>query len=372
MKRIQNGAQPRVRKKSILWRTATPFLWPLMPLYTVGARLKNAAFDRGLAKPRCLSQPVVSVGNLSVGGTGKTPVVLLLAELLQSRGWAVDVLSRGYGRTSKSVERVDPSGASDRFGDEPLLMARRGLAVYVGADRYQAGQLAEREQSARTSRTGKSLHLLDDGFQHRKLARAVDIVLVERSDLEDALLPAGRLRETLAALQRADICVLQAQDADLTERVLSLMKQNDPARIWIVDRRTVLPTGYASLSSVLAFCAIGDPEGFFSGLQKAGTTLADTIAYRDHHIYTRADMERLKQRARSCGASHFVTTEKDNVRLTDASRSDLESELPLVVAGLAVTLQEEARAMALLESFLAQQLQTGLPQQLQTSRRGVR
>ena len=182
----------------------TALLAPFALLYSSLVRARNARLDR--TSPAQLKWPVVSVGNLSVGGTGKTPLVICLAELLGREGFAVDVLSRGYGRSHRMVERVDTEGSAGRFGDEPLLIARQaGVPVYVGASRYEAGRLAELELGG----AGPRVHLLDDGFQHRRLARVVDVVLLHRSDLHQRLLPAGRLREPLSSLGRADVIVLR-------------------------------------------------------------------------------------------------------------------------------------------------------------------
>ncbi|MHB8301302.1 MAG: tetraacyldisaccharide 4'-kinase [Acidobacteriaceae bacterium] len=330
-------------------------LLPFTLVYAAGVRFKNIAYDRRLVQPARLSWPVVSVGNLSVGGAGKTSMVLLLARLLAERGWAVDVLSRGYGRSSKRVLRVDPNGRPADFGDEPLLMARRGLPVYVGAARYPAGLAAENSGAA--DQTKPRLHILDDGFQHRKLARTVDIVLLQRSDLEGDMLPMGRLREPLAALERADICVLRSEDADLTQRVLRLMRADDPARVWRIDRRTFLAGPIAPASRALAFCALGDAQGFFDGLRRVGLDVPTQIAFRDHHAYTARDMERIQRAARARGADCCVTTEKDSVRLSPDLRQLLEQELPLKIAGLDVSLLEESRAMAILEELIASKLQ---------------
>jgi tetraacyldisaccharide 4'-kinase len=333
---------------------------PLAFVYAAGSRLKNAAYDFRLFKPRRLTWPVVSVGNLSVGGTGKTPMVLLLANLLEARGWSVDVLSRGYGRQNSTVARVDPGAAVDslakEFGDEPLLMARHGFSVYVGADRREAGLLAEKDVAAGTaSAKPRHLHILDDGFQHRRLARAVDIVLLQRANLDDHTLPAGRLREPVYALRRADICVLRAEDADLKNQVLRLMHKSDPARIWIVERRTTLPEPSLSRSGskVLAFCAIGDPRGFFRGLREAGINVEKEIAFRDHHVYTEKDIDRLKAVAETSGVQAFITTEKDSMRLANGLRARLEKLAPLIVTGLEVVLRDEARSIKALESLLS-------------------
>src|SRR6202049_4248211 len=149
---------------------------PLSSLFRLGVRTRNVLYDRGLVRARKLRGPVVSIGNLSVGGSGKTPFVLLLGELLKARGIKFDILSRGYGRATRGVRLVDPAGPPQEFGDEPLLIARKlQVPVIVGEDRYEAGRFAE-------AKFGAQLHLLDDGFQHRALARGFDIVLVTPQD----------------------------------------------------------------------------------------------------------------------------------------------------------------------------------------------
>lgn len=344
---------------NLLRYAVSPVSWPLVLPYAVGVRLKNMAYDRHWLEPRRLTWPVISVGNLSVGGTGKTPMVLLLADRLQQRGWTVDVLSRGYGRSSQRVARVDPLGTPEEFGDEPLLMARRGLSVYVGADRYQPGRLAESDADANAGPT-RRLHLLDDGFQHRKLARAIDIVLVQRADFDGQLLPAGWLREPLRGLGRADICVLRAEDADISDRVLQRMRRtgNDPnrANLWIMERKTTLPMSPTSFGKALAFCAIGDAKSFFDELRQTGIDLQAKIAFRDHHVYTPKDIDHLRAVARRSGAECFLTTEKDSVRLPDAFRAELELVGPLVIGGLKVSLLEESRSMEMLEALLNERL----------------
>ncbi|MHB1674228.1 MAG: tetraacyldisaccharide 4'-kinase [Acidobacteriaceae bacterium] len=349
------------RHPGVLLRHAvSPLLWPLALVYAMGVRLKNCAFDRFWVQSQKLSWPVISVGNLSVGGTGKTPLVLLLADRLTQRGWTVDVLSRGHGRSSREVTRVNPLGTAEEFGDEPLLMSRHGLSVYVGANRFDPGQLAEACAKA-DSVPSEKLHLLDDGFQHRRLARAIDIVLVQRADLGGNLLPVGRLREPPSALRRADICVLRAEDADLSGRVLQSMRRPgnnpDPARLWIVERRTALPSAPSSIPNALVFCAIGDAKGFFDGLRQAGMTLQAAIAFLDHHVYSANDIEGLKAAARRCGAKCFVTTEKDSVRLAGTLRAELEKEGPLIVAELDVSLHDERRCIDSLEALLKERLQ---------------
>jgi tetraacyldisaccharide 4'-kinase len=174
---------------------------PLSALYGAGVAVRNSLYDRGVLRSRRLSRPVISVGSISAGGAGKTPFVILLGELLKARGIAFDVLSRGYGRDSEGALAVDPNGSFRQFGDEPLLIARRlECPVIVGESRYESGSLAERSFKSQ-------FHILDDGFQHRSLARNFDIVLLTTEDVSDRLLPFGRLREPLGSLARADVVV---------------------------------------------------------------------------------------------------------------------------------------------------------------------
>jgi tetraacyldisaccharide 4'-kinase len=272
---------------------------PLSAIYggVVGAR--NALYDRGTLRTRRLQGAVVSVGNLSAGGSGKTPFVMLLGELLKAKGIKFDVLSRGYGRTSRGVRLVDPAGLPQEFGDEPLLIARRlQVAVIVGEDRYDAGCFAE-------SRFGAHLHLLDDGFQHRGLARDFDIVLVTPQDANDRLLPAGRLRERLSALRRADAVVL-ASGASAESFPL------EGKLVWRV-RRGIVPQNVPLRPAV--FCGIARPQNFVLQLRAANIEPVAEAFYRDHHAYGEKDVRELLELKRKSEAGGFITTEKDAVNL---------------------------------------------------------
>lgn len=315
-----------------------PFAY-LVPLYAVALAAKNAAYERGWTKPKKLAWPVVSVGNLSVGGSGKTPLVIRLAQLLATQNVLVDVLSRGYGRRDTSlVERVNPEGEATRYGDEPLLIARAArVPVYVGASRYEAGLLAERNAPQ------SGIHLLDDGFQHRKLARTLDIVVLHSSDFGDALLPAGRLREPIAALHRASIIMLRAEDRALEHE---LRKRGITAPVWIQHRQLAVENA----TRAVAFCGISHPDEFFAALRSSHIDLADTIALPDHHRYSVGDFNRLKASLCRHNAQSFITTEKDAARLTPQQRANLEKIAPLHVARLEVSLENEP---AILEQLLA-------------------
>jgi len=285
--------------------SARPFLLPLTPLYRLGLALRELRLGSSLEPIRQLRWPVISVGGLSAGGSGKTPLTIALAQTLARRGLHVDVLSRGYGRKEQAALVVDPKGEAETFGDEPLLMARSaGVPVYVAAQRYDAGIVAE--DAAADSR---GLHLLDDGFQHRQLHRDVDIVLVDGNDLSDRLLPAGNLREPLRDLRRATILVLPADEPELEAR-LAAVGWRGP--VWRVRRRMEVPSVDGP---VVAFCGIARSGQFFAGLEAAGVHLASRIAFADHHPYKQHDLDCIRDAARSIGAKTVVTTEKDRVRL---------------------------------------------------------
>jgi tetraacyldisaccharide 4'-kinase len=293
---------------------------PLSFIYGLGVRSKNAIYNRGLRRAQRLRGPVVSIGNLSVGGSGKTPFILLLGGLLQVRGIKFDVLSRGYGRGSRGVAIVDPSGSVRDFGDEPLLIARQlGVPVIVGESRYQAGLKAEAE-------FGPQLHLLDDGFQHRQLARDFDIVLVMQRDTHDLLLPVGRLREPLQSLDHADAVILM-DSVDVN--ALPLKDQC----VWKAQRSIELD---AVPSRPVMFCGIARPKRFLQQLAATGVHPVASKLFRDHHAYNAGDISALRKLCEQNNADGFITTEKDAVNL-----GELQSRLsPLTVARVTMDLAD--------------------------------
>jgi len=298
---------------------------PLASLFGLGVRVRNALYDRSVLPGQRLQGPVVSIGNLSVGGSGKTPFVILLGGLLKSRGLKFDILSRGYGRQTKGVLLVNPAGAARDFGDEPLLMARKlEVPVVVSEDRHQAGVFAEQK-------FGPHWHLLDDGFQHRALARDFDIVLVTPDDARDRLLPAGRLREPLRSLRRADAVVLTSgasPDAfPLTGKL-----------VWRV-RRGILPKNVPS--EPIVFCGIARPQNFVLQLRTAGVEPIAEAFFRDHHAYTESDVRDLLQLRAKSGAGGFVTTEKDAVNLGEK----LKALAPVAVVPVKMDLADAANAV---------------------------
>ncbi len=272
---------------------------PLSGIYGGVVGMRNAFYDRGWLRSQSLQGPVISVGNLSAGGSGKTPFVILLGELLKARGLRFDVLSRGYGRKTRGVLLVDPGGLPADFGDEPLLIARRlQTPVVVGEDRHEAGRFAE-------SRFGAQIHLLDDGFQHRGLARDFDIVLVTPDDARDRLLPAGRLRESLKSLRRADAVVLTSGAAPEAFPLAG-------KAVWRV-RRGIVAKNVPDRPVV--FCGIARPQNFLAQLRTAGLDPVAEAFYRDHHAYSERDVRDLLDLRQRSEAGGFVTTEKDAVNL---------------------------------------------------------
>ena len=301
---------------------------PISAIFGIGVWLRNGLYDRRILKSRALSHPVVSIGNISVGGSGKTPFIIALGRLLKERGIEFDVLSRGYGRRSREVAVVNPDGTPEQFGDEPLLITRKLAApVVVGADRYQAGLLAE------TRFPQSKLHLLDDGFQHRRLHRDFDIVLLQPADFTDTLLPVGRLRENIAAAGRADVIAIQPGTP------LSLPRSKIP--VWQM-RKNIHFLG--TVSRVVAFCGIARAEQFFAGLRELGMDLAWTISFPDHHRYTQRDIDRLLKAQVDSGAKGFVATEKDTINL-----GSLINRLPTFeAAGLELELENSHQALEIL------------------------
>jgi tetraacyldisaccharide 4'-kinase len=330
------------------------------PLHA-GLWLASGGYRLGLAvdqwlkrsRRRRLSAVVVSVGNLAVGGTGKTPFTLWLAETLIQAGMTVAILSRGYGRQSDLVARVrEPqdgwSRAAALYGDEPVLLARRlpSVAVWVGRSRYAAGFQAIQQDAP-------SVLILDDGFQHRSLQRDLDVVLLdaERPFGNGRLLPMGPLREPIHHLSRAGALVLtRATDGDATLKTQAMLKESLPDKpvFACTHKLSGLARGFGSAPMppsdvsgkvAVAFAGIARPESFFASLREASPELhlAEAIGFPDHHVYCEADGELLLRSLQVHQADCLLTTEKDWVRLpgalqpmTLAARMDLDfgADLP--------------------------------------------
>ncbi|MGC9158610.1 MAG: tetraacyldisaccharide 4'-kinase [Terracidiphilus sp.] len=326
--------------------SARRLLLPLVPLYRLalglrGFGLRGFGLRLGWSPVQRLHSPVISVGNLATGGAGKTPLILTLARALEGRGLRVDVLSRGYGRQSRRVACVPADGNAQEFGDEPLLIAREtGLRVYVAPRRFDAGQRAEAEGNAGGDRR-QLVHLLDDGFQHRQLARTVDIVLVSGRDWRDGLLPAGNLREPRAALRRADVLAVPAEEPEgqTLEKELRRWGWNGP--VWRLRRVMDVPP---VAGPVAAFCGIARPEQFFAGLEGAGIDILLRRTFPDHFPYSRTVLEDLAAEARQRPVAAILTTGKDRVRMGELA-SVFSASIPLKAVGLRVEIENQDAAL---------------------------
>jgi tetraacyldisaccharide 4'-kinase len=281
--------------------------------FLVGAR--DALYRNGVLQTYRLPHPVISVGNITVGGTGKTPLVILLAERFRDEGYRPVVLSRGYKRKSAGIVVVStgegPTVPWHVAGDEPYLIARRasGVAVVVGADRYAAGLVAEEQNLG-------NLFILDDGFQHRRLFRDVDLVTIDPTEWSagEKLFPYGRWREPQEAIQRADAAIVQASSiGDLRlsiptfgiETILDgIYKGSEPVRLETLRNR-----------AVTAFAGIAKPNRFFAALESLGVAPTERVGFRDHHTYTRHELE-------SLGGEFQITTEKDAIKLEGMGTSE--------------------------------------------------
>jgi 3-deoxy-D-manno-octulosonic-acid transferase len=311
-----------------LYRPAQPglaFLWMLSRLWIWGSRLDRAL---AVARRRHLQAPVVSVGNITVGGTGKTPMVLHLARRLNEAGWKPGILTRGYGRHSFHAHQVVAAGANvpvSQSGDEPQLFLRAGVApVGIGADRWRVGQLLERE-------FGVDVVVLDDGFQHARLDRRIDIVLVDALDPFGGgyPLPLGRLREPLDGLSRADIFVVTRSESGRVAQAAEhfLRRRNPRAPVFharahpkaFVSAATgeTLPADALPYTRVAAFCGLGNPEYFWCTLAALGLQPALRIEFEDHHAYKPRELRYMGRHFRDERIEAVVTTEKDLVNLCD-------------------------------------------------------
>jgi tetraacyldisaccharide 4'-kinase len=314
-------------------------LWPLAQLYGFFVRAKAALYASGFLRQRRLKGKVLSVGNLTTGGTGKTPMVLRLAERFAAKGKSVAILSRGY-RGSQ--------GGSDEVN---LLRRRLGTRVRfgIGADRFEQGSALERDAPV-------DLFLLDDGFQHLRLARDVDIVMLDGSRrLKDEwLLPAGRLREPVAACSRADLFVVTRQfekppleAGDLRGRpIFRAQTRLRGFRRWNGGDDGISSLGQLGPGPFFAFCGIGNPEGFAEDLKRWGVSVSGTRAFSDHHRYSQGDIDAIEQAAAAEGSLRLITTEKDEQNLGG------EFRLPLYVAVIDLAVGAESEFDASLEGLL--------------------
>lgn len=342
---------------------ASPANW----LWETAARLRAWTYRAGLRRSARLRAPVVSIGNLTFGGTGKTPFTIWLAGELGMRGYRLSILTRGYRRTSKGVQTY-PAGSGRQQsgerhdGDEVQLFLRHLPAASVGvaARRFQAGEAIERLAPV-------DAHLLDDGFQHLQLARNFDVVLIDASNPWGQLSPgAGRLpralREPLEALRRADALVLTRCELASPEALAALesvLRQIHPSAP--LFRSTTQLAGLRAkledpsiaaeqlaATPTVAFCGIGNPENFFALLRHAGITLAATRAFPDHHRYNDQDLDQLNDLVRSRSAGCLLTTEKDVMNLPHSGHFADHFIVPAYWANISVAVEQQDKLLGLI------------------------
>ena len=357
---------------------ATPLRFLLIPLswfYTASVQLRNILYTRGVFKARRLPCRVISVGNIVVGGTGKTPAVIVIAEHLQREGMRVAILLRGYKRRVREKVTIVSDGekvcaSPIESGDEADMMAKHlsGIPIIVGKCRYLTGQVA-------LERFKVDVLLLDDGFQHRQLARDVDILTIPATHpfgSPKKLLPAGTLREPPTALRRADLILLThadtpnisahakkvvkglAPNAPVLESIyrpthlypLAIssqqsaisMKPSLPTETEIRDPKAI-PTDIKELKGkrVIAVCGIGNPDAFVATLMRCSVASVELLAFPDHHVYTEADKQRIDTAFQAAAADLIVTTQKDEQKL---ARFVDNWKLPIVVLAVALVITD--------------------------------
>jgi tetraacyldisaccharide 4'-kinase len=326
-------------------------------LYGLGAGLRRTLYARGLLRIKKLPAPVVSVGNLTVGGAGKTPVVACLARLWQDRGKRVAILSRGYGGQSRNVACISDGRQTYKkppeVGEEPYWLARTlsGVAVYTGACRYAAGMAAWQEVKP-------DLFLLDDGFQHYQLYRDLDLVLLDAASPfgNGQLLPRGPLREPLTALAAARGLILTRFDPERHQAQLAAIRAAFPDKrvltaAIIPVSVTIYPEGRADAPvalrhrALMAFAGLARPEVFTATLQELGANLKGCRNFPDHHAYSPDELDRLPAAALALGAEGLVTTGKDWARLGER----WDGELPLWVLEVEARLGDAEKILELLD-----------------------
>ncbi len=332
----------------------------LAPLGFVYGRLmdvRNAMYDRGVLRTHSLGARTISIGNLTTGGTGKTPLVALTSRILADQGERVCVLTRGYGRRNEN-ERVLVSDGNEVLadaetgGDEPVELAMTLIgkaAVIADADRLAAAKWAK-------ERFDPTAFVLDDGFQHRRAKRNLDIVCIDATNPcgNGRILPAGTLRESFKALDRADIVVVTRSNlVDSTEALVERIRRQAPESSILLSSAKI--SGLVKLKAVnsaqmhpsadrnyvegrsLAFCGLGNPENFKMQLEVDGYEIAGIKAFGDHHRYTQSDIALLEKEAAEMSAESLITTAKDAVKLTG-----LYSDIPIFVAELQIELNDES------------------------------
>jgi tetraacyldisaccharide 4'-kinase len=302
-------------------------LWPFTLPYGALVHLRARAYRTGLLRQKRLGAVVISVGNLTTGGTGKTPMVLWIAERLLAEGKRIAILTRGYrGKTQRVKDTANNSGAAQEksSSDEVQLLKHRlgdRVAIGVGADRFEHG--------SELAKNGIEWFVLDDGFQHLALARDVDIVLIDATNPFGGgyLLPAGRLREPRTALERADVIIITR--SDYTPAIEAVIRHYSAAPVFHarpkLDSISPIDGAFPAVSAanlrgdkLFAFCGIGNPSAFVEDLRSWGYSVVGSKFFPDHHRYSQQDVRDIEAEAQAAGTAAVICTEKDKFNLAEA------------------------------------------------------
>jgi tetraacyldisaccharide 4'-kinase len=328
-----------------------PVLFPFSLIYGLLVSLRNLFFDIGLLKSVDVGVPVISIGNISAGGTGKTPIVQNVASILMESGKRVAIISRGYGRESTGTvvvcDGMNILVDAESSGDEPMMIAQnlKKVIVIVDEDRVRGSQKAIDD-------FGAEVIVLDDGFQHRYIKRAKNIVLMDahHSPFDTMLLPAGFRRELLSSLKRADAIVMTNISDDLKRsemlsgvRIVGKQKKFSssyhPSGIrhvfGVVSQSLEILMGH----SAVAFCGIAKPERFQMSIESCGVQVKKSVRYSDHHRYTNSEIVSIVSSFHEAKADYILTTEKDAVRLKEFE--GMLKDLPISALAMAVTIHQK-------------------------------
>ncbi|HRI03994.1 MAG TPA: tetraacyldisaccharide 4'-kinase [Pyrinomonadaceae bacterium] len=324
----------------------------LSAIYGKVADIRNALYDKGIFESHDLGARVISIGNITTGGTGKTPLVAYVANILAARGEKVCILTRGYGRESPKKRVLVSDGenvlaTATESGDEPFELANKllGKAIVIAdADRVAAAEWAKR-------RFGITEFVLDDGFQHRKAKRDVDIVCIDATNPFGGgkMLPAGRLREPLHNLSRADVVVITRADLveDISNLTFEISNLAPDAEVFVAENKIARVVGSeefnSKMQSTFAFCGLGNPENFFELLRRNEIAVNGSLAFRDHNNYSQKDIEKIETEARKAGAEVLLTTAKDAVKL-----SNFKFEIPCFVVEIETAIEDQDRFGAMI------------------------
>lgn len=335
---------------------------PLSAIYAAVSKARLVAYQRGLLSITKLDTPVVSVGNLTTGGTGKTPLVEFVCRVLARNKRKVCILTRGYGRTNPTARVVVSDGANvlaDAIaaGDEPFLLAQMlkgGASVISDPNRVAAGKWAIENLAA-------EVFVLDDGFQHLRISRDLNILTIDATNPWGSghLLPFGRLREPRGEVARADCVVITRanQSTDLPALKEEIRQLTNSRPVFTSQMSVCGITGLASgrkegtpsmPQPAAAFCAVGNPEAFFDQLRRAGINLVLTHAFSDHHRYSRADVESLVQKSKEHRAESLITTAKDAVKLRA-----FDFGLPCFVLNIEISIEEEDKLVEIINAAVS-------------------